>query len=194
MDNKADFSDLRFFDEKNWPQAQTANGAAAIHSHGTVFVKTWVDTTIPKTVTISCLSPVFYMPSMGIHLLSMGLLLKGNMQIKGDEHTLEFIQAQIGKVKIVALTRLFTDTIYWVNLEVLTGSELTAHKSMHRDDYDLWHRQLGHPGRQVFEKFKSSTQNFPRSIKVPKNPPVCEGCAKGKMHSCSFPENSAHAT
>jgi len=79
------------------------------------------------------------MPGMGIHLLSMGLLLKGNMQIKGDEHTLEFIEAQTGKVKIVALTRLFTDTIYWVNSEVLTGSELTTHKSMHRDDYNLWH-------------------------------------------------------
>jgi len=141
MDNKADFSDLRFFDEKNWPQAQTANGTTAIHSHGTVFLKTWVDTTTSKTVTISRLSLVFYMPGMGIRLLCMGLLLKGNMQIKGDEHrALEFIEAQTGKVKIVALTRLFTDTIYWVNSEVLTGSELTTHKSMHRDDYDLWHR------------------------------------------------------
>jgi len=138
-DNKADFSDLRFFDEKNWPQAQTANGTTAIHSHITVFMKTWVDSTNPKMVTISCPSPVFYMPGMRICLLSMGLLLKGNMQIKGDEHTLEFIKAQTGKVKIVALTRLFTNTTYWVNLEVLTGSELTTHKSMHRDDYDLWH-------------------------------------------------------
>jgi len=60
-DNKVDFSDLRFFDEKNWPQAQTANGAAAIHGHSTVFVKTWVDSTTPKMVTISCLSLVFYM-------------------------------------------------------------------------------------------------------------------------------------
>jgi len=140
-DNKVDFSDLRFFDEENWPKAQTANGAAAIHGHSTVFVKTWVENPPHKmTETISHLSPVFYMPGMGIHLLSMGQLLKGNMHIKGDEHTLEFIDAQTGKVKIVALTRMFTDTIYWVNSEVLTRSELTAHKSMHRDDYDLWHR------------------------------------------------------
>jgi len=74
-------------------------------------------------VTISCLSLVFYMPGMGICLLLMGLLLKGNMQIKGDEHTLKFIKAQTGEMKIVALTRLFTDTLYWVNLEVLTGSD-----------------------------------------------------------------------
>jgi len=138
-DNKVDFSNLRFFDEKDWPKAQTANGATAIHGHSTVFVKTWVDNTNSQMATISRLSPVFYMPGIGIRLLSMGLLLKGNMQIKGDERTLEFIQAQTGKVKLVALTRLFTDTIYWVKSEVLTGSELTAHKSMHRDNYNLWH-------------------------------------------------------
>jgi len=46
----------------------------------------------------------------------------------------------------------------------------------------------------VFEKFESSTWNFLRSIEVPKNLLVCEGCAKGKMHSCSFPESSACAT
>ena len=65
---------------------------------------------------------------------------------------------------------------------------------MHRDDYDLWHRCLGHPGKQVFEKFESSTRNFPKSIEISKNPPVCEGCVKGKMHSRSFPDNSACAT
>jgi hypothetical protein len=195
MDQKEDFSDLQFFDQKNRPQAQTANGAAAIHGHGTVFVKTWVDNTPNKeSVTISRLHLVFYMPGMGIRLLSMGQLLKGNMQIKGDEHILRFIDTQSGTVKIVAVTRVFTDTIYWVNSVVLTGSELTAHKSVHRDDYDLWHRRLGHPGKQAFEKFESSTRNFLPSIEIPKNPPVCEGCAKGKMHSHSFPENSARNT
>jgi len=194
-DNKSDFSELKLWPEKERPSAQTANGAAAIHGLGTVFVKTWVDNSPkPQTVTKSHLYPVFYMPGMGIRLLSMGLILKSNMHIKGDERTLRFVNAQTGAVKIVAVTKLFTNTIYWINSEILTGSELIAHKSLHRDDFDLWHRRLGHPGKQVFEKFESSTRNFPKSIEIPKNPPVCEGCAKGKMHSCSFPENSARAT
>ena len=41
------------------------------------------------------------------------------------------------------------------NSEVLTGSELTAHKSMHRDDYNLWHWRLGqhfsHPFLGTYE-------------------------------------------
>jgi len=111
-DNKADFSDLRFFDEKDWPKAQTANGVTAIHRHSTVFMKTWVDNTNSLTATISRLSPAFYMPGIGIRLLSMGLLLKGNMQIKGDEHTLEFIQAQTGKVE----NSSFDQTVYRYDL------------------------------------------------------------------------------
>ena len=72
-------------------------------------------------------------------LLSMGQILKGNMHIKGDECTLEFIDAQSGMVKLVAITRFFSKMIYWINLQVLTGDELTAHKSLQTDDYDLWH-------------------------------------------------------
>ena len=101
--DKSDFSELKLFTEKERPLAQTANGAAAIHGTGTIFIKTYVDNTPDKmTTTISRLSPVFYMPGVGVRLLSMGLLLKGNMQIKGNECTFEFIDAQSGKVKIVA--------------------------------------------------------------------------------------------
>ena len=43
------------------------------------------------------------MPGVGVCLLSMGLLLKGNMKIKGNEQIFQFIDAQSGKVKIVAI-------------------------------------------------------------------------------------------
>ena len=79
------------------------------------------------------------MPGVGVRLLSMGQLLKSSLKIEGNEQIFPFIDAQSGKVKIVAIPQLFSDTIYWVNSEVLYGEELTVHKSMHRDDYDLWH-------------------------------------------------------
>ena len=101
--DKSDFSELKLFTENERPFAQTANGAAAIHSAGTVFIKSYVDNTPDKmTITISRLSLVFYMPGVGVRLMSMGLLLKGNMLIKGNECTFEFIDAYSGKVKIVA--------------------------------------------------------------------------------------------
>ena len=92
-----------------------------------------------KMMTISHLHPVCYMQGIGVHLLSMCLLLQGIMKIKGDECTLRFIDAQIGQAEIVATHRCFAKMIYWVNSEVFSGEELTVHRSMYRDDYDLWH-------------------------------------------------------
>ena len=106
--DKSDFSELKLFTENEIPFAQTANGAAAIHGSGTVFIKTYVDNTLDKMmITKSRLSPVFYMPGVGVHLMSMGLLLKGDMKIEGNEQIFWFIDAQSGKVKIVALPTTF---------------------------------------------------------------------------------------
>ena len=52
--DKSDFSELKLFTENERPLAQTANGAAAIHGTGTIFIKTYVDNTPDKmTTTIS---------------------------------------------------------------------------------------------------------------------------------------------
>ena len=80
------------------------------------------------------------MQGIRVHLLSMGLLIKGIMKIKGDECALRFIDAQSGQAKIVATHRCFAKMIYCINSEVfLVGEELTVHRSMYRDDYDLCH-------------------------------------------------------
>ena len=88
-EDKSDFSELQIYAEEDRPCASMANGAAAIQGSGTVFIKSYVDNTPDKMmVTITQLHLVFYMLGIGICLLSMGLLLKGNMYIKGDEQIL----------------------------------------------------------------------------------------------------------
>ena len=39
-----------------------------------------------------------------------------------------------------------------------------------------------------------NTSNFPKDIKFPKNDPICQGCAEGKMPSASFPPSQSQAT
>ena len=50
--DKSDFSELKLFTENERPLPQTANGAAAIHGSGTVFIKTYVDNTPDKMMTL----------------------------------------------------------------------------------------------------------------------------------------------
>ena len=168
-EDRSDFSELRYFPEKERHFVQTANGTIPIQGTGTVFIKTWINNTPDKKMmTIPCLHPVIYMLGIRIHLLSMGLLLKGNMHIKGEECTLQFIDAQSRKAKIVAISRLLSDMIYWVNLEVLSGEELTMHKSMHKmimisgsNDLDI----LGNSCLRNLNKVHENFQNQLRSLK-----------------------------
>jgi hypothetical protein len=45
--------------------------------------------------------------------------------------------------------------------QIISGKNLIAMQSVDSDSYDLWHRRLGHPSTQVFEKFKGNSENVP---------------------------------
>ena len=177
----SDFSELQLFDKDKRPPVSTANGRTYIIGHGTVFIK------VKPNDEIMRIHPVFYLPGAISRLLSMGQLLHGKLCLYGEENTLTFTHVESNNVAIVARSNLIHENIYWVDTQIVSGSDLTALSSIHEDSYDLWHRRLGHPSSQVLDKFKSHTNNFPIDIQIPKNKPLCEGCATGKMHNRSFP-------
>jgi len=45
----------------------------------------------------------------------------------------------------------------------------------------------------AFKQLKNNTWNFPESIKIPKQIPICSGCEQGKKPSRSFKDSSSHA-
>ena len=123
----------------------------------------------------------------------MGQILHGNLCVYGDKNTLTFSHVDTKDVVLVANPNYIHENIYWVDTQIVTDKVLFALGSIHGDSYEMWHQHLGHPSDQVLEKFKTKTRNFPSDLKIPKESPICEGCAKGKMHSCSFPENENRA-
>jgi transposase InsO family protein len=56
------------------------------------------------------------------------------------------------------------------------------------------HKHFRHPSREVLEKAKGNTKNFPKDLAIPKKTPLCRGCAEGKMSSKSFPSSQTHAS
>ncbi|KAJ3576496.1 hypothetical protein NP233_g369 [Leucocoprinus birnbaumii] len=52
--------------------------------------------------------------------------------------------------------------------------------------FDTLHRRLGHPSRNVMTQLRSNALNVPE-ISIPKQVPVCNGCALGKLHQQPFP-------
>jgi len=192
---ESDFSDLQMFPIDKRPPVSTANGQSSVHSHGTVFVENSVTQNGKSKTHVTRLHPVYFMPGVSVRLMSMGQLLKGNMRVQGDEKSLTFLSKGTNTVMLEAAPKLLqSDTIYWVDSKIVSGGDLIAHQSVHRDDYELWHRRLGHPSHQVLEKLGNNTNNFPSKLRIPKETQICEGCAKGKMHNRSFPENAKRAS
>jgi len=124
----------------------------------------------------------------------MGQVLRSKLCIYGDENTLTFMHAESNEIVLLAKSNLIHENIYWVDTQIITGKTLTAFNAINNDSYDLWHQHLGHPSDQVLIKFKTQIRNFPSDLKIPHNPPICEGCTQGKMRSRSFPQNPIHAT
>jgi transposase InsO family protein len=60
-------------------------------------------------------------------------------------------------------------------------------------DYDLLHRHLGHPSKDVLSNAKSKIKGFPQDLQIPTDMPVCPGCAQGKMPASSHPPSATRA-
>ena len=186
----SDFSDLIYYAPGNELKVSTANGWATIVAYGTVFIET---KPLGKSHFLR-LHPVYLLPGMTARLMSMGQVLRSKLCIYGDENTLTFMHAESNEIVLLAKSNLIHENIFWVDTQIITGQSLTALNAINDDSYDLWHQRLGHPSDQVLIKFKTKTRNFPSNLTIPHNPPICEGCAKGKMRSRSFPENPIRAT
>lgn len=82
------------------------------------------------------------------------------------------------------------DTIFWVVPPQTETANFASVLTIYKVDYDIWHKRFGHPSKDVLRRAKE-LKNFPTNLQFPEHPPICRGCAEGKLHSKSFPESSS---
>jgi hypothetical protein len=84
------------------------------------------------------------------------------------------------------------DTIFWVvPQEINTATFATIYKV----DYDIWHKRLGHPSKDVLKRAKE-LKDFPNDLVFPEHSPLCRGCAEGIQSRTSVPhmhQQNGHA-
>ena len=54
-------------------------------------------------------------------------------------------------------------------------------------DYDIMHKRLEHPFKDVLRHACKHMHNFPSKIPTPEEDIICPGCTKGKMPNHAFP-------
>ena len=86
-------------------------------------------------------------------------------------------------------------TLYWLEASTTNiEAQFLQSPTIYKVDYDLMHRQLGHPSKDVLRHAKDHTKGFPDGIKIPSHSPICPGCAEGKMPASSHPPSDTRAS
>ena len=184
--SKEDFIDFEVV--TNAPEVKTASAKAIlrIEGKGSILLSHLVENQGVRTTRIY---PVLYIPGLSVKLLSMGSFLQNKQEVRGTVDHITFHHAVTQKPLLSAYPQNPWDTIYWVVPQINKASVATIYKV----DYDVWHKRLGHPSKDVLRRAKE-LKDFPNDLVIPEHSPLCRGCAEGKLHSKSFPESNSRAT
>ena len=183
--NLDDFIDYEPYNDDERPTIQSANTLAYAEGHGTVLVKHFVG----QSPRLLRLTNVIYASSFHSRLLSMTLFLLQGLRVEGDARRISLLKGS--KIIFSCFPAFKGDRSFWLHKY---HREIVADNCVYAVNYDLMHRHLGHPSKDVLSHARDNTNNFPSGIKIPSESPVCPGCAQGKMPAGSHPHSESRAT
>lgn len=141
---------------------------------------------------ITQLHPVYYIPNLTMRLLSIGTLLAQGYSVVGKKSKMLF-KTSSGKTAMILLLHEPGQTLFWLDVQICTAAPLMAKHIVYNISYDLVHKRFGHPSKDIFRHAAKQTKDFPSGITFPKENPICNGCAEGKMPLQSYPLSETHA-
>ena len=99
-----------------------------------------------------------------------------------------------------------SDNLHWLKSEIvkdkkeilrgIVPKKFLIPKSLaanNTDDYEIWHRRLGHPSKDVLRQAPKVTIKFPKVNFPDQDDKICSGCAQGKMTQRTYPPNNERA-
>ena len=160
---------------------QTANSSAQIKGKGTILL-------VLSTNEVVRITPVFHIPTLSCQLLSMGVFLQAGLKTVGSRTAITVLKNY--KPVLMFSPRQENGTIYVIRSKVKEAH--TVATSIYGINFDIMHRRLAHPSKEVLLKSRKYLKDFPE-IEFPTEEHICPGCAQGKMTNRSFAENPVRA-
>jgi hypothetical protein len=190
--SKESFIDFEEIRDAPIVQTASANAPLKITGKGTIILSHYVETNGRRVPAYTRIYPVHYIPGLSVSLLSMGCFLRHNQEVKGNVDRITFYSEDTLKPLLTAYPNAPMDAIFWVNPPDRNTATFASVSTIYKVDYDVWHKRFGHPSKDVLRRAKE-LENFPSDLIIPEHPPLCRGCAEGKLHSKSYPESPSRA-
>src|SRR6202000_3384537 len=171
-----DFVDYQEFTKQEF--VKTANSTARIAGKGTILL-------VLNNTELIRLSPVYHIPSLTCHLLSLGTFLQGGYTCKGNEKTIQIVK---GSTPFLTFQPRINKNSLYVLKSIVANDSNEIHmviNSVYEIDYEVLHRRLAHPSREVLLKARKHLKDFP-AIDFPIVERICQGCLQGKMTNRPF--------
>jgi transposase InsO family protein len=164
---------------------RTASDIVHIEGKGTVLIEHKVNN---KLVQI-CLYPVHYIPKILTCLILMGQFLNDSLSVKGDACHISLYDKTRPMLTCKPIS--FSQNVYWLDTSVTDiQAKVSIFNTIYSADYNLLHRRLGHPSKDVLSNAKSKMKGFHQDLQIPTDMPVCPGCMQGKMPASSHPPSA----
>jgi hypothetical protein len=136
------------------------------------------------------LHPVLHISTLHVRLLSMGEFLQHDWVVRGNSQAIALCNSLTDTPYITCEPIFKGDNIFWLHAVITNVQE---GQCVYTVDYDTMHKRLGHPSKDVMSQVKKHCNGAPSDFEIPKQTPVCPGCAQGKMPASSHPPSDTRA-
>jgi hypothetical protein len=174
-----DFIEYQKYKPHERTPVTTAAHTIYVEGKGAVLLKHKVNGRTVKTH----LEHVLHVLQITTRLLSMGQFLLQGMHVSGDALSISLLNKSTNIIMCKPLYNGSSIFVLEATLVQLDKSTLVIYKA----DYELMHKCLRHPSKDVLSNAPNCVKGFPKDLEVPSNSLVCPGCAQGKMPVSAHP-------
>ena len=122
----------------------------------------------------------------------MGKFLQSGYTSTGNNKSIRIIKGS--KTFLTFNPRHEKDSLYVIKSLMPNEMDIhTAINTIYGVDFDIIHRCLAHPSKEVLLKARKHLKDFPE-IEFPKEEHLCPGCTQEKMTNRSFPPSTKRAS
>jgi len=163
-----------------------------ITGKGSVILEHDVDYSYQPQGKFIRISLVYYIKGSSNQLISLGTFLHKECYVQGMANSILLSNLQTKKIYLHCVTINYQEKLSYAHTNICTAKLSIGIMTLQVDDYQVWHKCIGHMSNRAFKQLLNDTMNFSGTIQVSKKFPSVQAVLKANNHLDPF-QNLDHA-